>query len=300
MSRADMAHVRAWSMTGGHGPCPVGMVHVRRAWSMSGGHGPCPAGMVHVRRAMVHVQVGMVHVRGRAWPMSGGHGPCPGMVHVRRAWSMSDGHGPCPAGMVHVRGRTWPMSGGHGPCPADMAHVRHKTKNRTLRRPPLHRRNWAQNMPPLVTERTETDAGVPASPQVTLGVRYIHVSAISNFQHSIELAPGRPQNTEVQAAVTARSAPSQQKYFISAFQDFPLTNKKGMDLALPISAPVLACPQRVQVHLAQVLYSTSHFLQNLRYDRLQATYYSIASLRSRERLRARNGRAVPDGRERLV
>ena len=57
-------------MSGGHGPCPTGMVHVRRAWSMSDGHGPCPAGMVHVR--------------GRTWPMSGGHGPCPAdMAHVR-------------------------------------------------------------------------------------------------------------------------------------------------------------------------------------------------------------------------
>ena len=43
-------------------------------------------------------------------------------------------------------------------------------------------------MPPQITERIEIDAGVPASPQDTLGVRDIHFSAISNFHKFNELA----------------------------------------------------------------------------------------------------------------
>ena len=102
------------------------------------------------------------------------------------------------------------------------------------------------NQPPQITERNENDAGMPASPQDTLGVRNIHVSAISNFHHFNELARVglRTLRYRQRSQPGVHHYSKSASYFSSKLSD---TNKKGMDLALPISAPVLACPQRVQV-----------------------------------------------------
>ena len=100
--------------------------------------------------------------------------------------------------------------------------------------------------PPQITERTEIDAGVPASPQDTLGVRNNHFSAISKFHH-FDVKPRvglRTLRYRQRSQPGAHHYSKSTSYFSSKLSQ---TNKKGMDLALPISAPVLACPQRVQV-----------------------------------------------------
>ena len=148
--------------------------------------------------------------------------------------------------------------------------------------------------PPQITERNENDAGMPASPQDTLGVRNIHFSAISNFHHFIGFhrVGLRTLRYRQRSQPGVHHYSKSTSYFSSRLS---LTKKKGMDLALPISAPVLACPQRVQVLSRK--YCTQHRIFSKICDMtvFQVTYYSIASLRSRERQRARSGCALPHG-----
>ena len=100
--------------------------------------------------------------------------------------------------------------------------------------------------PPQITERNENDAGMPASPQDTLGVRNIHFSAISNFHHfNVNPRVGlRTLRYRPRSQPGGHHYSKSTSYFSSKLSH---SKKKGMDLTLPISASVSACPQRVQV-----------------------------------------------------
>ena len=101
-------------------------------------------------------------------------------------------------------------------------------------------------LPPQITERSEKDPGMPESPQNTLGFRNIHFSAISNFHHFNELARVGLRTLRYRP----RSQPGGHHYSRSTSyfsSKLSHSKKKGMDLTLPISASVSACPQRVQV-----------------------------------------------------